>query len=836
MADRIVNVPINFTLNTQQVERYEQLAKRTDQTTEKLRQSTQNFAQAASKGYQSTSKYIEGMEVELARLRQQIKLTSTQDTQRLSQLSAQYKALKGQVDQYNKALFQTNAATKQVAQSTGQLAGQFNDVYTAVKLFITAGVVRELVNINLEFAKIAGNAEGVERAFKRAFPGSEVILNDLRESTHNTVTEFELMQRTLQATNLGVNVNELGVLFEFAAARAQQTGESVDYLVDSIVRGIGRKSLLILDNLGLSATRLKEQFGGASLASQSVAEVTRGVAEIAKVELEKMGGYAETSATKVDQLTASWKGLREEMAKALTGEGGSIDVLKSYVDSFKAMAEARNRNMQVSELFAEQQRQEIAIISANEFIQRRFTKSREENIKILEEEIQAITKQIGGWTSLRDIQIKAIAKLEKELTGISGKPAEANRIVAIQEELKFRRNLIEANKEDALIDQEILKLLQARLLILRQIKTETVEQLGLIEATEEQINSLSEDLKKAKTVDEIARINTQLAEMEARLKRLKEINTGLDSKLFSSLNPKESKDKKRISAIVDRNQLVDVQAQIDEATKELFVVLPVQIKPMPYKDSDFTKAWDEVREELIDRSFAGTEALINSVAQREIDSYTIRIEALRNFYDEQMILAGDNERAKREMRLKEEKEIQKLERERADREKQAALAGITVNFALGVAKIWAGEGTWADKLVRSIILGAEAATQFAIASNARYYAKGEVDIKGGTPGKDSIPAMIMPGESVITTENTKNSKGILKAIQAKKLNDRVMRDLVSGRSGGSTTIFDDSKIVKKLDEIKNATPDIERRGNMIYEARKRSDNYRLWIRKQSMGS
>src|SRR5690606_13719608 len=112
----------------------------------------------------------------------------------------------------------------------------------------------------------------------------------------------QLMQRALQATKLGVSASKLGVLFEFAAARAQQTGESVDYLVDSIVRGIGRKSILVLDNLGLSASRLKEQFDGASIASRSVAEVTEGVAAIAEVELQKMGGYIETSKTQVDQL------------------------------------------------------------------------------------------------------------------------------------------------------------------------------------------------------------------------------------------------------------------------------------------------------------------------------------------------------------------------------------------------------------------------------------------------------------------------------------------------------------------------------------------------------
>ena len=47
------------------------------------------------------------------------------------------------------------------------------------------------------------------------------------------------MKMSVMANTLGLPIQNLGNLFEFAAKMAQDTAKSVDYLVDSIVRGIG---------------------------------------------------------------------------------------------------------------------------------------------------------------------------------------------------------------------------------------------------------------------------------------------------------------------------------------------------------------------------------------------------------------------------------------------------------------------------------------------------------------------------------------------------------------------------------------------------------------------
>lgn len=799
-TDRSVNININYKVNTVEVEKGEAAVKRADQATEKLRQSTQQFSTTAGNSFKSTSKYIEGMEIELARLRQQIKLTSVEDTARLQKLSAQYKALKGQVDAYNKSLFEQAKATKESAQHTKDLASQFGQVYTAAKLLITAGIVREVVNISLEMAKLSGNVEGVTRAFEKQIPGAESLLLRLREATQGSVNDLELMQKALQAQNFGIDVQRLPELLEFAAVRAQQTGQSVDYLVNSIVTGIGRKSLLILDNLGISATRLKQEFNGASLAAKSVGEVTNGVANIAATELQRMGGFVETSATQVDQLTTSWHELRVEISKLGTegGAGGFVGVLKSYVDSFKALVESFNRGITVEEVFAEKQREAIAQVTVNEFITRRFTKSKEENIKILEGEIAQLTKSIGSWATFRDTMEKFNAEDEKELERKKQSyDANQQEIIQLAQGIQFRKDQIEVKKEDTLIDQATLKLLQSRLQALKNIRKEEAAPDG-----DAGKRALPTVLKQVVDLD------------------FKDPVTG-EIKKF------------------DRDAVIAAFTAMAASVNTAIPEFKPQVTPFIPMD-----AWDKISVEFAERwrdivssGIMDVTDILNSAVQAEADSYKARLSQLQQFYDEQILLAGDNERAKKELALKRDREEQALRKKAFDAEKEAKRLQTIINGAAAIINAFATL-PYPAAIVASALIAGQTASQIAVINKQQYrgFKDGVIDLQGpGTTKSDSIPARLSRGESVMTAEETQSSKNIFKAVRAKKLSDKILKEVVSGRSGGSVSnVFDDSKIVKELRDIKNSQPDIIKQNGMIYEARKKGETYKQYVRSKSM--
>jgi len=172
----------------------------------------------------------------------------------------------------------------------------------------------------LDVSRLAGEAEGVRAAFNK-LPEASRLMRELKDATGGTVSELELMKRSVMASNFDISLKALPELLQFATIRARQTGQSVNYLVDSIVTGIGRKSKLILDNLGISAVQLTEALGGASAASSSIGDVADAVGKIAEKNLKQMGSLTDDASVKFDRMAASWENLKVSMGNMVNSSG-----------------------------------------------------------------------------------------------------------------------------------------------------------------------------------------------------------------------------------------------------------------------------------------------------------------------------------------------------------------------------------------------------------------------------------------------------------------------------------------------------------------------------------
>jgi hypothetical protein len=112
----------------------------------------------------------------------------------------------------------------------------------------------------------------------------------------------------------------MGTFLAFAQQQAKDTGQDVNYLVDSIVTGLGRKSLPILDNLGLSAEEIKNRM-------KETGDMTTAVAEIIQERMEAAGGYVETAADRAAQGQARLDNAMKELGdtmNSLTGAGATL--------------------------------------------------------------------------------------------------------------------------------------------------------------------------------------------------------------------------------------------------------------------------------------------------------------------------------------------------------------------------------------------------------------------------------------------------------------------------------------------------------------------------------
>lgn len=207
---------------------------------------------------------------------------------------------------------------KQNAKSFGEIASsdQVNGIFLGTMATKLAGLLGEQASKLKDFAlesaragvEMAEQADGVTKAFNAM--DNPNLLDNLRKATKGTVNDVQLMTAAVQANDFRIPLEDLGKYLQFAQLKAQQTGQSVEYMTDSIVTGLGRKSPLILDNLGISAAEISEK-------TKETGDFMKAVAEIVDTQLAEAGetyiSAADRAAQKTVELQNAQKALGDEI-------------------------------------------------------------------------------------------------------------------------------------------------------------------------------------------------------------------------------------------------------------------------------------------------------------------------------------------------------------------------------------------------------------------------------------------------------------------------------------------------------------------------------------------
>lgn len=413
---------------------------------------------------------------------------------------------------------------------------------------------REIISFAAEAAKLAGQFEGVSNAFNK-LPDSKKLLVDLKEATGDTVSELQLMQRAVQASNFGIGLQQLPVLLKFAAVRAQQTGESVDYLVNSIVTGIGRKSPLILDNLGISTTRLKEEFNGAALQAQSIADVTAAVGRIAEEELGKMGGLTENLSVTMQQVSAAWENFKISVGDGVVGDifnklakdaltilrafGPAAEQAKNWTETLaRAIADPLARRSggpstavldEITEQLKALRREAGAPITFNiEQLSERF-KFTEQEIAIFLKRMEEVNKQLSlSERVMNQVTESANSSFDGDLSAAAAAQVKvlSDELVTLEDRLKKAAEQnqsafsIEALNRQIVVRRESLAILNQYIAGLKEANDDNTRSIGLVAALEAQIKAFGESIKQATSVEEIRRLQHELEGAKIRLDAL----------------------------------------------------------------------------------------------------------------------------------------------------------------------------------------------------------------------------------------------------------------------------------------------------------------------------
>jgi len=266
-------------------------------------------------------------------------------------------------------------------------------------LIAGAFAVRAIVNFGKEVVQLAAKAKGVETAFNKL--NKPDLLKNLRAATRGTVDDLTLMQKAVQAKNFKIPLDQLATYFQFATNRAIETGESVDYLVDSIITGIGRKSVMIMDNLGISAVELQEE-------TKRLGDFGAAAGAIIAREMGNAGDVADTTATKIARITTKWENLKKRVGEALIDSG----VVDQLIDAADALARGA---LSVINPEAGLRMQETASLQKEIADSKEREAELTEWIKETEKEISELGRlKIGQKTKLAAEGNKYFRQLEKE--------------------------------------------------------------------------------------------------------------------------------------------------------------------------------------------------------------------------------------------------------------------------------------------------------------------------------------------------------------------------------------------------------------------------------------
>jgi hypothetical protein len=234
------------------------------------------------------------------------------DPAAVKKLAAEWEQAKRRVLEFEANVLKIESAQKRLAEMTKGFGGKLKD---AIMGSFGGNLLARFVERSIDLLKdvvasgvqIALVAEGVRNSFNRLNePG---LLKNLREATRGTVSDLKLMQTAVTAGNFQIPLETLGTLLEFASRRARDTGQSVDYLVDSMVTGLARKSPLILDNLGINIQRINEEF-------KKTGDFAQAAVNVINEELKKMGTAVDNHGDKVDRWAARWENFKERVGAA----------------------------------------------------------------------------------------------------------------------------------------------------------------------------------------------------------------------------------------------------------------------------------------------------------------------------------------------------------------------------------------------------------------------------------------------------------------------------------------------------------------------------------------
>jgi len=461
--------------------------------------------------------------------------------------SPQIKQLRADVESLDKSIGQLSS----VASAGMGLAGLAAAIGTIQQV---GQAIAETSQAGAQFTRLSGSFDSLASSFGAS--GTEIV-SSIESVTQGTLSQATIMQQANNAMLLGVadTADEFETLAKIAVDRGRAMGISMEYAFESIVKGVGRLSPLILDNLGivLDADKTYKDYAiSIGKTADALSDAEKRQALLARLKEE----VSDFDSTAVMDGAAAWERFAASITNAVATAGEWLNSNTMIMSSLKNLSDT------LDIMAGEMSNNDSVRLRGLEAEKRRLQEMLE-----LQQEHQRVVEgaQDGGvWNAfdnteqnIKDTQ-KALAGVAQEMRNINAEAINANYVKDMFGGGQMAQQAAELQQMEA----EIGKISDA--MVSKYAKAQGIS----TEKARENITILVE--QRGSWAATIPTINSVVAAFEAAAARMAAINSliaGSISSIQSSALQAYS-DSGYNPAIVEQFQAVNSQAEALRSTVE----------------------------------------------------------------------------------------------------------------------------------------------------------------------------------------------------------------------------------------------------------------------------
>ena len=293
--------------------------------------------------------------------------------------------------------------------------------------------IRQLILFTKESSKLNSMKASFD-SLSRGAMDSQKALEDLKNATNNTMSEFDLLQQANNALVLGVakTSEEMSEMFDIAQRLGRALGRDTRSSVESLITGIGRQSRLMLDNIGiivktkdayaLYAQELNKTVDALTESEQKQAFLNATL-ESARQKVNLVGQETRNAQSRFEEFTASLENAGATIGNSLTPLMVSLARAGTFVtNSFSSImqsmfgleiAEERQLTL-LRELSSAMQNNIIELKNRDKVITATIENIKKTSKEALEEEQKAVQSLIDSIDSLGKSRQEQILLREQE--------------------------------------------------------------------------------------------------------------------------------------------------------------------------------------------------------------------------------------------------------------------------------------------------------------------------------------------------------------------------------------------------------------------------------------